>query len=245
MNKNLIEPEKNDKFPKKTYTFNVIKCDEIFDLLVKDGQMIVPPGAKVPPLEQRKKRGFCKYHGFLGHKTSQCFFSRDLIQNTIQEGRLKFGDKPRSHMNIDFDPLQVVNAHYTEPEEVNMVEVTNDFDMTEVIEDFVNEPIMVRVFEHLDQKLYNDFIQEVVGNTTNESTKAFETRITEDSSLIMVTKETAGGFVQIDKATEGIQLQFQKLDITEDVNMEVSMVEISQETSWKLTMNVNKKSIIK
>lgn len=48
--KNPIEPEKNDKFPKKTYTSDVIKCDEIFDLLVKDGQMIVPPGAKMPPL---------------------------------------------------------------------------------------------------------------------------------------------------------------------------------------------------
>ncbi|XP_050874913.1 uncharacterized protein LOC127078509 [Lathyrus oleraceus] len=50
-----VKPEKNDRFPKKTYTFDVTKCDEIFDLLVKDGQMIVPPGAKVPPLEQRKK----------------------------------------------------------------------------------------------------------------------------------------------------------------------------------------------
>ena len=44
----------NDKFPKKTYTFDITKCDEIFDLLVKDGQMIVPPGAKMPHLEQRK-----------------------------------------------------------------------------------------------------------------------------------------------------------------------------------------------
>ncbi|XP_050876862.1 uncharacterized protein LOC127080590 [Lathyrus oleraceus] len=49
--RNPVEPEKNDKFPKKTYTFDVTKCDEICDLLVKDGQMIVPPGAKLPPLE--------------------------------------------------------------------------------------------------------------------------------------------------------------------------------------------------
>ena len=68
--KNPVEPERNDKFPKKTYTFDVTKCDEIFDLLVKDSQMIVPPGVKIPPLEQQKKRGFCKYHNFLGHKTS-------------------------------------------------------------------------------------------------------------------------------------------------------------------------------
>ncbi|XP_050915346.1 uncharacterized protein LOC127130366 [Lathyrus oleraceus] len=103
--KNPIEPEKNDKFPKKTYTFDVTKYDEIFDLLVKDGHMIVPPGAKVPHLEQRKKRGFYKYHGFLGHKTSQCFLFRDLVQNSIQEGRLKFGDKTQSQMKVDYDPL--------------------------------------------------------------------------------------------------------------------------------------------
>src|SRR3954463_11586817 len=35
--KNPVENDKNDKFPKKTYTFDVTKCDEIFDLLVKDG----------------------------------------------------------------------------------------------------------------------------------------------------------------------------------------------------------------
>lgn len=56
--KNPIEPKKNEKFPKKTYTFDVTKCDKISDLLVKDGQMIVPPGSKVPPLEQREKRRF-------------------------------------------------------------------------------------------------------------------------------------------------------------------------------------------
>ncbi|XP_050908540.1 uncharacterized protein LOC127122206 [Lathyrus oleraceus] len=77
--KNPIEPEKNDKFPKKTYTFDVTKCDEIFNLLVKDGQMLVPPGAKVSPLEQRKKIRFCKYHNFSGHKTYQCFLFRDLV----------------------------------------------------------------------------------------------------------------------------------------------------------------------
>ena len=50
--KNPVKPERNDKFPKKTYNFNISKCDEIFDLLVKDGHMIVPPGVKIPSLEQ-------------------------------------------------------------------------------------------------------------------------------------------------------------------------------------------------
>lgn len=49
--KNPSEPEKNDRFPKKTYTFDVTKYDEIFELFVADGQVLVPSGVKVPPLE--------------------------------------------------------------------------------------------------------------------------------------------------------------------------------------------------
>lgn len=113
--KNPIEPKKNDSFPKKTYTLDVTKCADIFDLLVKDGQMIVPLGAKIPPLEQRNKRGFRKYHNFLGHKTSQCFLFRDLVQKVIRDGRLKFRDKSKSQMRIDSNPLQMEDAHLTEP----------------------------------------------------------------------------------------------------------------------------------
>lgn len=37
------------------------------------------------PLEQRKKHGFCKFYNILGHKTSQCELSRDLVQNAMKE----------------------------------------------------------------------------------------------------------------------------------------------------------------
>ncbi|XP_050890946.1 uncharacterized protein LOC127096419 [Lathyrus oleraceus] len=121
--RNPVEIEKNDRFPKKTYTFDVTKCDEIFDLLVKYGQMIVPPNTKIPPLEQQKKRGFCKYHNFLGHKTSQCFLFRDLIQNAIKDGRLKFADRGKNQMKVDADPLNVVDTNYAEPVEINMIDM--------------------------------------------------------------------------------------------------------------------------
>lgn len=39
--KKHVEPDKTYKFPKKTYTFNVTKCDEIFNLLVADGKILV------------------------------------------------------------------------------------------------------------------------------------------------------------------------------------------------------------
>jgi hypothetical protein len=40
---NIIVP-KNDKFVARTYTFDITKCDEIFYLLVADGQIILPKG---------------------------------------------------------------------------------------------------------------------------------------------------------------------------------------------------------
>lgn len=35
--KNLVEPDKNEKFVTKTYTFDITKYDDIFDLLVTNG----------------------------------------------------------------------------------------------------------------------------------------------------------------------------------------------------------------
>jgi len=61
--KNPEEP-KNDKYPPKTYTFDVSKCEEIFDLLVTDGIILVPKNMKLPPLKQRKKEDFVNSMGF-------------------------------------------------------------------------------------------------------------------------------------------------------------------------------------
>ncbi|KAK2409728.1 hypothetical protein QL285_045140 [Trifolium repens] len=118
--KNLVEP-KNDKYVSKTYTFDITKCDEIFDLLLTYGQIVVPKGVKIPPLDTRKKRGYCKYHNFLGHRTSQCVLFRDLVQKALNEGRLKFGEKPKA-MKVDAEPLQNAETLYAEPQEIMMVE---------------------------------------------------------------------------------------------------------------------------
>jgi len=72
--RNPVETQ-NDKYTPKTYTFDVTKCDEIFDLLVADGQVAVPNGLKIPPLEQCKKRGFCKYHNFWDIRLHIMYFS--------------------------------------------------------------------------------------------------------------------------------------------------------------------------
>jgi len=112
---------RNEKYPPKTYTFDVTKCEEIFDLLVADGIILVPKNLKVPPVEQRKKRGYCKFHGFLGHNLSRCTRFRDSVEKALEEGRLKFGDKAKQPMQVDADPLKTVDSMYAEVVGINMV----------------------------------------------------------------------------------------------------------------------------
>jgi len=104
MGRNPVEPS-NERYVSNTYMFDVTKCDEIYDLLVVDGQVVAPKDLKIPPLEQRKKRGFCKYHNYLGLNTSPCSRLRDLLQKVLNEGRLKFGDRPKPQMQVDFNPF--------------------------------------------------------------------------------------------------------------------------------------------
>ena len=137
--RNPIEKQ-NDKYTPKIYTFDVTKCDEIFDLLVADDQVTVPNGLKIPPLEKRKKKGFCKYHNFLGHKTSHCVLFKDLVQRGLNEGRLNFGNKTKPQMQVDVDPLKDVDAMYAEVASCNVVEAITDIVENDEIETVGNEP---------------------------------------------------------------------------------------------------------
>lgn len=42
------------------------------------------------------------------------------MQSAIRDEMLKFRDKSKSPMRIDSDPLQITDAHHTEPSMINM-----------------------------------------------------------------------------------------------------------------------------
>jgi hypothetical protein len=113
----------NERYVPKTYTFDVSKCEEIYDLLVADGQVVPHKDVKIP---QRQKRGFCKYHNFLGHNTSRCYLFRDLVQKGLNEGRLKFGNKPKPQIQVDSDHLKDARMMYIDIAGYNMVETIID-----------------------------------------------------------------------------------------------------------------------
>jgi len=88
--------------------------------------VVVPKDVKIPPLEQRQKRGFCKYHNFLGHNTSRCSLFRNLVQKGLNDGRLKSGNKLKPQMQVDSDPLKEASMMYTDIAGCNMVEAIID-----------------------------------------------------------------------------------------------------------------------
>ena len=88
----------------------------------------MPKTLKIPPLEQRKKRGFCKFHGLLGHDLSRCTRFRDSIQKALDEGRLKFRDKAKQPMQVDDDPLKKADSMYAEIIGINMVDNSESAD---------------------------------------------------------------------------------------------------------------------
>jgi hypothetical protein len=69
------------------FTFNVAKCDKIFDELLKNGNIKLTH--TIPPIDELKRRAYCKWHNFSLMPPMTNVFHRQ-VQSTINEGRLDF-----------------------------------------------------------------------------------------------------------------------------------------------------------
>ncbi|KAH1237870.1 hypothetical protein GmHk_08G022674 [Glycine max] len=159
------EKARNSKFHKKEKVAYVETndSDQEFDIIyediedITDGQIVVPKGLKVPPIEQQKKRGYCKFHNFLGHKTSRCVLFRDLVQKALDEGRLKFGEKPKV-VQANAETSKAAETLYAEPQEIMMVETmeVSHVQVQDVSEEDYNEQMKV-VYPQAEEELI-DFL---------------------------------------------------------------------------------------
>nr|KYP38879.1 Pro-Pol polyprotein [Cajanus cajan] len=122
----------------KRYSFDVCKAEKIFDILLKDKQIVLPENHKIPPFEQRKGKKFCKYHNMYSHWTNNCVHFRDMIERAITDGRLAFEEKD---MKVDVDPF-AAHTGYVElvSMPINMADVNvKDDENIEPISDEWNE----------------------------------------------------------------------------------------------------------
>jgi hypothetical protein len=79
---------------KMRYTFDVAKCDRIFDYLLQEKQIKLPRGHVIPSPEQVKKHAYCKWLNSYSHATNDCNVLCQQVQSAINEERLKFAETP-------------------------------------------------------------------------------------------------------------------------------------------------------
>lgn len=78
---------------------------------------------------------------------------RDFGQKALKEGRLLFREKPKASVQVDFDPLQVKEAHFSKPVKIPMVEATEGLD-------FKVEQVEQNTAEDIAEKMKVVFLQE-------------------------------------------------------------------------------------
>ena len=69
-----------------SFTFDVSKCDRIFDELFRSGNIKL--SHVIPPLEELKRHAYCMWHNIFSHATNDCNIFRRKIQSAVNKGRL-------------------------------------------------------------------------------------------------------------------------------------------------------------
>ena len=60
------------KKTKIRYTFDVSKCDKIFDMLLQGKQIRLREGHVIPSPEELGRKAYCKWHNAYSHATNDC-----------------------------------------------------------------------------------------------------------------------------------------------------------------------------
>ena len=81
-----LKPINKNRKEEIKFTFDVSKCERIFDELAKIGK--IKFSHIIPSVEELKRCAYCKFHNTLSHATNDCNVLRRKIQSAIDEGRL-------------------------------------------------------------------------------------------------------------------------------------------------------------
>ena len=93
-----LKPVRKNREEEFKCSFDVGKCDKIFDALLKDRMIKI--SHVIPSPEELKRRAYCKYHHSYSHATNDCNVFRRQIQSALNDGRLSFAG-----MAIDQQPF--------------------------------------------------------------------------------------------------------------------------------------------
>jgi hypothetical protein len=116
-----LKPASKVRQEELRFTFDVSKCDRIFDELLKLGNINI--SHTMPPLDEIKRRAYCKYHHSYSHATNDCNVFRRKIQLAINEGRLVL------QKQVDKHPFPINTMELLQPKVLvrpHQVEATKD-----------------------------------------------------------------------------------------------------------------------
>jgi hypothetical protein len=65
-----LKPVSKSQPDEMQYTFDVAKCDKIFDYLLQEKQIKLSSNHIIPLLEQVKRHVYCKWHNSYSHATN-------------------------------------------------------------------------------------------------------------------------------------------------------------------------------
>jgi hypothetical protein len=85
-----LKPTQKSRKKEMKFTFDVSRCDRIFDELLRLGHIKI--SHVIPPLKELKRRAYCKFHNSHSHATNDCNVFCRQVQLVMNEGRLIFVD---------------------------------------------------------------------------------------------------------------------------------------------------------
>jgi hypothetical protein len=110
-----LKPAHKSRQEEVKFTFDVAKCDRIFDELLKLGKIKI--SHTLPPPDEIKKRAYCKFHHSYSHATNDCNSFRRQIQSAINEGHLVLHkmqvDQNPFTINAFMNTLELLNPRYS------------------------------------------------------------------------------------------------------------------------------------
>src|SRR5664279_1827836 len=83
-----LKPIRKNREDEFKCSFDIGKCDIIFDALLKD--KVIKISHVIPSSDELRRRAYCKYHHSFSHATNDCNVFRRQIQSALNDGRLSF-----------------------------------------------------------------------------------------------------------------------------------------------------------
>jgi hypothetical protein len=104
----FFKPGSGKKYEIK-FTFDVSKCDKLFDVLLQNKVIRLKGGHVIPTAEQLARKKYCKWHNSFSHTTNKCNYFCQQIQSALNDDHLTFGESSQMKLDVDPFPVDMIN----------------------------------------------------------------------------------------------------------------------------------------